>query len=173
MRLVGCPLCSLTSLALCNLYKAKLWVSTIFHCFYQDPVHIGGKGLMQDCFSSSISPYRTTTDRVSRCVCVGPIRMSLGPASDSSCHALVSNASQNVRSLPARPLVLRTAACPCPCTSVCNLPYPPFSFLSTHPFCQRLIGLEMIWFILAVNAVIMLLFWRKKRKERKTTPHVH
>lgn len=50
----------------------------------------------------------------------------------------------------------------------------PFLFLSTHPFCQRLIGLEMIRFILNVNAVIMLLFEKKKKKrERKTTPHMH
>lgn len=33
------------------------------------------------------------------------------------------------------------------------------SFLSTHPFCQRLIGLEMILFILDRNAVIL----RKKK----------
>lgn len=33
------------------------------------------------------------------------------------------------------------------------------SFLSTHPFCQRLIGLEMILFILDSNAVIL----RKKK----------
>lgn len=82
-------------------------------------------------------------------------------------HAMlsVSNHSQNVRSLPARPLFLHTAARYPPHTSPSPLSYPPFSFLSTHPFCQRLIGLEMIRFILAVNAVIMLLYEKKKRKK--------
>lgn len=47
------------------------------------------------------------------------------------------------------------------------LPGPPFSFLSTHLFCQRLIGLEMIQFILTVNAVIILLFKNNRKKERK------
>lgn len=50
-----------------------------------------------------------------------------------------------------------------------SLPYAPFSFLSTHPFCQRLIGLEMIRFILDVNAVIMLLLEKKRKKNHP--PH--
>lgn len=64
-----------------------------------------------------------------------------------------------------------TAACSPPPTFISPLYYKPFSFLSSHPLCQRLIGLEMIRFILKVNAVIMLLL--EKKGERKTTPHMH
>lgn len=77
---------------------------------------------------------------------------------------LLTSQPQSARPLPARHLFLHTAAHSPPSTSLFPLPYAPFSFLTTHPFCQRLIGLEMIWFILEVNAVIMLFFEKKRKK---------
>lgn len=102
---------------------------------------------------------------INRCICISLI----GLLRYLNAMLSLSSHPQSARPLPARHLFLHTAAHSPPSTSLFPLPYAPFSFLTTHPFCQRLIGLEMIWFILDVNAVIMLFFEKKRKKHHP--PH--
>lgn len=115
--------------------------------------------------STSISPLRSATSRV---FSVGLNRVSLGAPSDPFMPCSQSAITPKmIMQGPCQPHSCFCTLLPAllhPPLSRSPLPYAPFSFLSTHPFCQRLIGLEMIRFILDVNAVIMLLLEKKRKK---------